>query len=111
MPRVHVLPHAELCPEGRVIELKRGASLCDGLLESGIAIEHACEMVAACATCHIYVRAGGASLTAPDDEESDQLDHAWGVDAQSRLACCVKLRDADLTIELPKHTRNFARER
>ncbi|MGF6305007.1 hypothetical protein OKW42_008360 [Paraburkholderia sp. WC7.3d] len=29
---------------------------------------------------------------------------------QSRLACCVKLRDADLTIERPPHTRELARE-
>ncbi|MGF6605702.1 hypothetical protein OKW45_000602 [Paraburkholderia sp. WSM4175] len=30
---------------------------------------------------------------------------------QSRRACCVKLRDADVTIELPPHTRELARER
>jgi 2Fe-2S ferredoxin len=59
----------------------------------------------------VHVREGGASLSPPDDEENDQLDNAWGLDAQSRLACCVKLRDADLTIELPRHTRNLARER
>lgn len=111
MPRVLILPHPDLCPDGRTLEVRRGASLCESLLASGVAIEHACEMVAACATCHVHVRAGAASLAPPDDEESDQLDHAWGLDAQSRLACCVKLRDADLTIELPRHTRNLARER
>jgi len=110
MPRIHILPHADLCPEGRDIDARRGASLCESMLASGIAIEHACEMVAACATCHVHVRTGGASLAPPDDEESDQLDNAWGLDAQSRLACCVTLRDGDLTIELPRHTRNHARE-
>ncbi|WP_295381044.1 ISC system 2Fe-2S type ferredoxin [uncultured Pseudacidovorax sp.] len=110
MPQVRVLPHPDLCPEGQVIELRRGASLCEGLLAAGIAIEHACEMVAACATCHVYVREGAASLAPPDDEENDQLDNAWGLEAQSRLACCVKLKDADVTIELPRHTRNHARE-
>lgn len=110
MPRVQVLPHPELCPDGRTIEVKRGASLCESLLRSGIALEHACEMVTACATCHVYVREGGASLAPPDDEESDQLDHAWGLDAQSRLACCVKPCDTDLIVELPRHTRNLARE-
>jgi 2Fe-2S ferredoxin len=110
MPRVRVLPHPDLCPAGREIELPRGARLCESLLAAGIAIEHACEMVAACATCHVHVREGGHSLAAPDDEESDQLDNAWGLDAHSRLACCVKLRDADLTVELPRHTRNHARE-
>jgi len=80
------------------------------LLKAGVAIEHACEMVCACSTCHVHVRVGGASLTEPDDEENDQLDNAWGLDAQSRLACCIKLGSSDLTIELPRHTRNHARE-
>ena len=90
--------------------MKRGTSLCAGLLASGVAIEHACEMVAACATCHVHIREGGGSLAAPDDEENDQMDNAWGLDAQSRLACCVKLRDTDLVVEFPRHTRNHARE-
>jgi 2Fe-2S ferredoxin len=111
MPLVHLLPHPDLCPQGLEIEVKRGASLCKGLLKAGVAIEHACEMVAACSTCHVYVRAGGASLAEPDDEENDQLDHAWGLDAQSRLACCVKLAETDLTVEFPRHTRNHAREK
>lgn len=110
MPLIHILPHPDLCPEGRDFKARRGASLCESLLASGVAIEHACEMVAACATCHVHVREGSASLAPPDDEENDQLDNAWGLDAQSRLACCIKLRDADLTIELPRHTRNHARE-
>ncbi len=110
MPQVRLLPHPDLCPEGRDFEVKRGASLCESLLKAGVAIEHACEMVAACSTCHVYVRDGGASLAPPDDEENDQMDHAWGLDAQSRLACCVKLRDTDITVEFPRHTRNHARE-
>ena len=110
MPIVHLLPHPDLCPEGRDLEVKRGASLCESLLKGGVAIEHACEMVAACSTCHVYVRDGGASLAEPDDEENDQLDHAWGLQPQSRLACCVRLKDTDITVEFPKHTRNHARE-
>jgi ferredoxin, 2Fe-2S len=111
MPLVRILPHPDLCPEGKDFDVKRGASLCESMLKAGVAIEHACDMVAACATCHVHVREGGASLAEPDDEENDQLDNAWGLDAQSRLACCVKLRDTDLVVELPKHTRNHAREK
>lgn len=110
MPRVRVLPHDELCPEGKTFEARRGAMLCESMLRAGVAIEHACDMVAACATCHVHVREGGASLADPDDEEGDQLDNAWGLDAQSRLACCVRLGEQDLVIELPRHTRNHARE-
>ena len=111
MPVVHILPHPDLCPEGKAYEGRKGASLCEGMLRAGVAIEHACDMVAACATCHVHVREGSASLTEPDDEENDQLDNAWGLDAQSRLACCVRLADVDLVVELPRHTRNHAREK
>ena len=110
MPIVRLLPHPDLCPQGLDIDIQPGKSLCEGLLKAGVAIEHACDMVTACATCHVHVRQGAASLAEPDDEESDQLDHAWGLDAQSRLACCVRLGNADLTVELPRHTRNHARE-
>ncbi len=111
MPIVRVLPHPDLCPEGTSFDVKKGAMLCESLLKAGVEIEHACDMVAACATCHVHVREGYASLAEPDDEENDELDNAWGLDAQSRLACCVKLKDVDLVIELPKHTRNHAREK
>jgi len=110
MPVVTVLPHPELCPEGTRFDMKKGQSLCEGLLKHHVAIEHACDMVAACATCHVLVREGGDSLDEPDDDENDQLDHAWGLEPSSRLACCVRLGTADITIALPKHTRNHARE-
>jgi len=110
MSRVTVLPHPQLCPTGTSFEATAGTTVCDALLAHDIAIEHACEKVAACATCHIYVRQGGSSVNVPDDDEEDQLDDAWGLEAASRLACCVRLGNADLTIELPMHTRNLARE-
>lgn len=110
MPTVQVLPHPLLCPGGMDFEARRGASLCKEMLRAGLAIEHACDMVAACATCHVHVREGSASLAEADDEENDQLDNAWGLDAQSRLACCVRLGDTDLVVEFPRHTRNHARE-
>ena len=38
------------------------------------------------------------------------LDKAWGLEAQSRLACQVKVGDEDLTIEIPKYSLNHAAE-
>jgi 2Fe-2S ferredoxin len=110
MSVITLLPHADLCPDGLRFDASPGTTLCDALLAQGIAIEHACEKVAACATCHVYVRQGAASLNTPSDEEEDQLDAAWGLEPASRLACCVKLGGSDVTLELPKHTRNLARE-
>jgi len=107
---VRVLPHPDLCPEGASFEGRVGQKLVDAMLQNGIEIEHACEKVCACATCHVYVREGYQQLTPADDEEEDQLDDAWGLDAQSRLSCCVKLNGTPLVIELPRYTKNHARE-
>jgi len=108
--RVEVLPHPQLCPEGLAFDAKRGRKLVDEMLEHGIAIEHACEKVCACATCHVHLRSGAEGVKPADDEEEDQLDEAWGVDAQSRLACCVRVRGEKIVVELPKFSRNHARE-
>ena len=56
MTRIIVLPHAEICPNGAVIEAEAGASICAALLENGVEIDHACEMSCACTTCHVIVR-------------------------------------------------------
>jgi 2Fe-2S ferredoxin len=110
MTRVQVLPHPQLCPEGLDFDARQGRKLVDELLAHGIAIEHACEKVCACATCHVHLRRGFDEVKPADDEEEDQLDAAWGLDAQSRLACCVRVKGPALVVELPKFTRNHARE-
>ena len=107
---VRVLPHPELCPQGLHFEGRTGQKLVDALLKQGIAIEHACEKVCACATCHVHIREGANGIAPADDDEEDQLDDAWGLDAQSRLACCVKLSGTPLVVELPRYTKNHARE-
>ena len=56
MPKIIILPHYELCPDGEVIEAKAGESICDTLLNNHIHIEHACDQVCACTTCHVIVR-------------------------------------------------------
>ncbi|MFZ9102283.1 MAG: 2Fe-2S iron-sulfur cluster-binding protein, partial [Burkholderiaceae bacterium] len=51
MPKIQVLPHVDICPEGKTFEVAPGSNLCQSLLDQGIAIEHACEMSKACTTC------------------------------------------------------------
>jgi len=109
MPTIHVLPHP-LCPSGLSFECRAGTALAAALLSQGIALEHACEMSCACSTCHVHVRGGRSSLSPAKDAEEDELDNAWGVDADSRLACQVRLAQVDLLVELPLHSRNHARE-
>ncbi len=110
MPKIRILPNAELCPQGDTIEVPVGTSVCEALLENGIAIEHACEMSAACTTCHVVVKEGFKSLGEIDEIEEDLLDKAWGLTPLSRLSCQALMADEDITIEIPKYTINHARE-
>lgn len=110
MPIIHILPHASLCPEGGDIEAPTGTSVCEALLDHGIAIEHACEMSCACTTCHVVVKQGYRSLGEPDEIEEDLLDKAWGLTPTSRLSCQAIVGTEDVTIEIPKYTINHARE-
>ncbi len=111
MPRLTVLPHPQLCPEGKIIDAHSGSSICDTLLEHGIRIEHACEKSCACTTCHVVVREGYAALESPDDLEEDLLDMAWGLEPTSRLSCQARIpEDTALTVEIPKYSINHAKE-
>jgi ferredoxin, 2Fe-2S len=108
--KLTVLPHDVLCPEGKAIEAKPGASICDTLLDNGIEIEHACEKSCACTTCHVIVREGFDDLDPATDREDDLLDKAWGLELTSRLSCQARVGDEPLTIEIPRYTINHASE-
>jgi 2Fe-2S ferredoxin len=110
MPTLTVLPHPELCPQGASLDVSEGDSICDILLDSGISIEHACDRVCACTTCHVIIREGFPSLDMATEREEDMLDKAWGLTPVSRLSCQAKVKNVPLTIELPRYTINHARE-
>ncbi|HET8816683.1 ISC system 2Fe-2S type ferredoxin [Pseudidiomarina aestuarii] len=110
MPKIVFLPHEELCPEGAAIDANDGETVLDVALRNGIGIEHACEKVCACTTCHVYVREGMDSLPEINDNEDDMLDKAWGLDPDSRLSCQAKVSGEDLVIEIPKYTVNMVKE-
>lgn len=111
MPQLIVLPNAELCPDGAVLQADAGVSICEVLLDNDIAIEHACELSCACTTCHVIVRQGFNSLEPSDELEDDMLDKAWGLEPNSRLSCQAIMADVDLVIEIPKYTVNMTKER
>ena len=111
MTEIVVLPHPEICPEGKTIEAEAGKSGLDNLLEHGIEVEHACEKSCACTTCHVIVREGGGSLEPSTEDEDDLLDRAWGLTPQSRLSCQAVVADERLVIEIPRYTINYAKER
>ena len=84
MTRIKILPHDDLCPDGIVIESLPDETICEAALRNGVKIEHACEMSAACTTCHCIIRKGFESLDEARDIEEDLLDKAWGLEQTSR---------------------------
>lgn len=110
MPKIVFLPHEEICPEGKVVEVEPGISVCDAALQNGVHIEHACEKSCACTTCHVIVREGFDSLGEPDELEEDLLDKAWGLEPDSRLSCQAIVDGEDLVVEIPKYTINQVSE-
>ena len=101
MPKITVLPNAELCPEGKTFEAETGANLARALLANGVKIQHA---------CHVIMRQGFDSLNEPSDNELDHLDTAYGACAESRLSCQTTVGTEDITIEIPKYNRNIVGE-
>ena len=110
MPKIILLPHEDLCPEGAVLEANTGDTVLGIALKNGIGIEHACEKSCACTTCHVVIREGFNSLEESDELEDDMLDKAWGLEPESRLGCQAKVTDEDLVVEIPKYTLNHASE-
>lgn len=110
MPKIIVLPHEDLCPEGAVFEAQKGETVLDVALKNGIGIEHVCEKSCACTTCHVIIREGFDSLEESEELEDDMLDKAWGLEPESRLGCQAVVTDEDLVVEIPKYTLNHASE-
>ena len=110
MTEIVVLPHSEICPEGRTFEGRQGVSLLDNLLDEGIEVEHACEKSCACTTCHVIVPEGFNSLPPSSEDEDDLLDRAWGLTPVSRLSCQAIVGENKLVVEIPKYTINYAKE-
>jgi 2Fe-2S ferredoxin len=111
MPKIQILPHHELCPEGATFEVACGDNLLEEALKANVYIEHACEMSCACTTCHVILREGYSSVEASDESEDDLLDRAWGLTPTSRLSCQVFVGNEDLVVELPQYTLNHASEK
>ena len=111
MAKIKIWPHEEICPDGAEIESFPDESICEAALRNNIKIEHACEMSAACTTCHCIVRKGFDALDEASDLEEDLLDKAWGLEQTSRLSCqAIPSDEEEIEIELPKYNINMVSE-
>ncbi|QJY41170.1 ISC system 2Fe-2S type ferredoxin [Vibrio cholerae] len=109
MPKIIVLPHETLCPEGAVLEAQTGETILDVALKT-VSLLSMREKSCACTTCHCIVREGFDSLEESDELEDNMLDKAWGFEPESRLSCQARVADEDLAVEIPKYTLNHASE-
>ena len=57
------------------------------------------------------MREGFDDLPAPEENEEDYLDKAWGLEPDSRLSCQALVQNKDLVNEIPKYTINLVSER
>lgn len=103
MPRITFLPSL------KVIDVATGTSVLEAAMKAGVELDHACGGVCACSTCHVIVKEGYNTLPEATEDEEDQLDEAVGLTRQSRLACQSRVT-GDLTVEIPRHSRNLVSE-
>jgi 2Fe-2S ferredoxin len=98
------VPTVTFLPEGLTIEVPTGTTILEAGLRVGARLGHACGGKCACSTCHVYVRAGGASLSESKDNEQDVLDKAFDVRPSSRLGCQTKVGDEDVVVEVTRES-------
>lgn len=76
------------------IEGRDGWSVMEILRDADLPITAECGGACACATCHVYVEDGWYDkLPTPSDAETDMLDMALAVEANSRLSCQITCSD------------------
>lgn len=75
-------------------------SLMEILKASAYDILATCGGMALCATCHVKITEGLDMLNEPSDQELDMLDTLPDADAESRLACQLRLGNHNQGLKL-----------
>ena len=90
----------------RSVGLEAGQNLMQGAIANGVVgIDGDCGGACACATCHIHVDPEWLDRIGPRNATEDEmLSFAEGVQANSRLACQIVVRDEldGLVVRLPE---------
>ncbi|MFN2432992.1 MAG: 2Fe-2S iron-sulfur cluster-binding protein [Gemmatimonadota bacterium] len=84
------------------LQVRGPKSVLEASLEELVEIRHLCGGLGMCTTCRIRVVEGASTLGAPSAAElhrlgRHRLEQGW------RLACQTVLRDADVTVRLPRY--------
>jgi 2Fe-2S ferredoxin len=79
----------------REVEVAAGTTVLEAARRFDLPITGTCGGSMVCATCHVMIGAADrARLRPPSEDEEDTLDLAFGVTADSRLGCQIRLTDA-----------------
>jgi 2Fe-2S ferredoxin len=72
----------------QVVKAEVGASVMEAIRNAGIdEVVALCSGSCSCATCHVYVEAGGGSLPPIAADEADMLECSLHREPNSRLSC------------------------
>ncbi len=89
-----------------VLDVKTGLTVMEAAVKNNVpGIDADCGGACACATCHVYVDGAWQSKTGSKSAmEESMLDFAENVEANSRLACQIKVTDEldGLVVRLPE---------
>jgi len=83
------------------VSLQTDTRLLDALLSTNIPVKMICGGRGLCATCHVYVTAGEASLTPASQREQLALSVLTGGQANSRLSCQARVIGDGVEVALP----------
>jgi ferredoxin len=79
----------------RDIDVPAGTTVLEAARANDLPITGTCGGSMVCATCHVMIDAADrAKLPAPSEDEEGTLDLAFGVTADSRLGCQIRLTEA-----------------
>ncbi|MBI5910388.1 MAG: 2Fe-2S iron-sulfur cluster binding domain-containing protein [Betaproteobacteria bacterium] len=92
MPRVTFV---EINGALREVDVAPGSTVLEAAKAHDLPLAGTCGGSMVCATCHVMIEAEDrAKLPPPSEDEENTLDLAFGVTADSRLGCQIKLTDA-----------------
>ena len=94
-------------PDGteKNITVETGVTVMEAGRDAGLGIEGTCGGSLSCATCHVILDVDWfVKVGAPDDDEADMLDLAFGLAQTSRLGCQIEMSDAlnGLRVTIPE---------
>ena len=88
-------------PIGQIRSVETQATLLSVLLHQDLDVLKECGGRGMCATCHVFVKAGMASLSRMSRREQRTLEVITSCKANSRLACQTRVLSDGVVLELP----------